>query len=199
LSVVEPTEDTSVESARQSGARLNGSRRRRLSKDEVRDIARLYAETSTPASEIRERFGIGDSSLYRVVQRHGLTLRGRSASSTQSNTPRAQSSTTRGGPSTASKAQADVSPPRATAASIEVGARPRRHGRSSRGTTHRAPVTDAMTSRAEHAGSRIGGGRHRFQIRFRGESVFDAMDVRDALRQAESLGATEITAVVREG
>jgi hypothetical protein len=38
----------------------------------------------------------------------------------------------------------------------------------------------------------------RFRVRFQAERVFEATDVRDALRQAETLGATEITAVARE-
>jgi transcriptional regulator with PAS, ATPase and Fis domain len=77
LSSVEPMEEISAESAQESQtsvATTDGSRRRRLTQDEERDIARLYAETSTPTSEIRERFGIGDSSLYRMVQRHGVAL-----------------------------------------------------------------------------------------------------------------------------
>jgi len=43
-----------------------------------------------------------------------------------------------------------------------------------------------------------GAARQRFRIRFQAESVFVANDLRDALRQAESLGAVEITSVARE-
>ncbi len=84
MSIVDGSQDTSAVSPTEglAGAtRPAGSRRRRLSPDEERDIARLYADKSTSTSEIRERFGIGESSLYRVVQRHGVGLRGRSASS----------------------------------------------------------------------------------------------------------------------
>ena len=70
LNIVEPTETPT------SAARSDGSRR---ADDEEREIARLYAETSTPTSEIPECFRIGDSSLYRVVQRRGVALRGRIA------------------------------------------------------------------------------------------------------------------------
>ena len=38
----------------------------------------------------------------------------------------------------------------------------------------------------------------RFRIRFHGERVFVARTIQDALRQAESLGATEIVGVARE-
>jgi hypothetical protein len=49
------------------------------------------------------------------------------------------------------------------------------------------------------ASSRTGGAaRRRFRIRFQAERVFEANDLRDALRQAESLGSVEITSVARE-
>lgn len=43
-----------------------------------------------------------------------------------------------------------------------------------------------------------GAGRARFRIRFEVEEVLEAVDVRDALRQALSNGITNITAVNRE-
>ena len=98
MSIVETTEDGSADTGQQSLAnttRPAGSRRRRLTQDEERAIARLYAETSTPTAEIRERFGIGESSLYRVVQRHGVALRGRTGPSTQSQPPRTTTSAAR--------------------------------------------------------------------------------------------------------
>src|SRR5438876_7966453 len=52
--------------------------RRKLSDPQEREVTRLYAETETPVSEISKRFGIGESSVYRVAQRHGAALRGRS-------------------------------------------------------------------------------------------------------------------------
>ena len=88
---------------------------------------------------------------------------------------------------------------RAQPATAEVRASPRVDGRSSRGSVRRASVTQATTSPVEHAASQTdGSARQRFRIRFEGESVFEAKDIQDALRQAESLGATEITAVARE-
>src|ERR1700674_1428491 len=53
--------------------------RRKLNDSQEREVTRLYAETETPVSEISKRFGIGESSVYRVAQRHGAKLRGRSA------------------------------------------------------------------------------------------------------------------------
>src|SRR3981081_796192 len=64
-----------------SGAAQNGgspASRRKLSDTQEREVTRLYAETETPVSEISKRFGIGESSVYRVAQRHGAALRGRS-------------------------------------------------------------------------------------------------------------------------
>src|SRR5579871_6527167 len=55
--------------------------RRKLSEDQEREVTRLYSETETPVSEISKRFGIGESSVYRVAQRHGAALRGRTSTS----------------------------------------------------------------------------------------------------------------------
>jgi hypothetical protein len=38
---------------------------------------------------------------------------------------------------------------------------------------------------------------YRYLVRFRTETVLEAIDIRDALRQAESLGATEVLALTR--
>jgi len=93
LSTVETGDDRSADSGQElpaSTTRRDGSRRRRISQDEEREIARLYADNSTSTAEIRQRFGIGDSSLYRVVQRHGVALRGHTGLSTRSKPSRAK-------------------------------------------------------------------------------------------------------------
>jgi transposase-like protein len=56
--------------------RRTSSAARKLKKDQEREIARLHAETSTPVSEIASRFGITESSVFQVAQRHGAPLRG---------------------------------------------------------------------------------------------------------------------------
>jgi hypothetical protein len=65
LSIVEPSATVSEpgpQGEHASASRsIDSRRRRRLSNGEALEIARLYGETSTPTSEIRERFGIGDS------------------------------------------------------------------------------------------------------------------------------------------
>lgn len=52
------------------------------------------------------------------------------------------------------------------------------------------PVAPARNGRATS---------YRFVVRFRTEAVLKATDIRDALRQAESLGATEVLALSRNG
>jgi transposase-like protein len=50
--------------------------RKRLGLEDRQEIARLYSETSTSIADIRERFGIPESSLYRVLQQQGVRRRG---------------------------------------------------------------------------------------------------------------------------
>src|SRR6202035_3119284 len=66
-----------------SGDGAKGTRRK-LNDQQEREVTRLYASTETPVSEISKRFGIGESSVYRVAQRHGAALRGRTATSAKS-------------------------------------------------------------------------------------------------------------------
>ena len=75
--------------SRRGGGEGAGTRRK-LNEEQEREVTRLYAETDTPVSEISKRFGIGESSVYRVAQRHGASLRGRTAT-----TPRHAARTTR--------------------------------------------------------------------------------------------------------
>jgi transposase-like protein len=51
-----------------------------MTPEQQREIARLYDDTGTPTAEIRERFGLGESTLYRVLQKQGVSLRGRATS-----------------------------------------------------------------------------------------------------------------------
>src|SRR5437762_9359250 len=78
---MEMTETETRPQASAEGEGATGSRRK-LSEDQEREVTRLYAETETPVSEISKRFGIGESSVYRVAQRHGAALRGRSTAAT---------------------------------------------------------------------------------------------------------------------
>lgn len=78
-----PVEDVDAQTAHQAqpdDSRPERATRRRLTPEQQREVARLYADSTTPTSEIRKQFGIGESSLYRIVQRQGVPLRGRSGS-----------------------------------------------------------------------------------------------------------------------
>jgi len=89
LTVVEDLRDVSAADAQAPVASIiktRGSRRPRLSPEEKQEIARLYADTSTSTSEICARLGIGESSLYRIVQLQGVPLRGRTAPSVSAGT-----------------------------------------------------------------------------------------------------------------
>jgi len=148
------------------------SPRRRLDAAQEREIAQLYVDGSTSTAAIRERFGIGQSSLSRIVQRQGMPLRGRGASSAPAApSPRpAPTRQQRRSPS-AGGAQPAPAQPRSTATAT--------------GPSRRAAAPPSA------------GLAQRFRIEYTGEAVVEAQDVRDAIRQAESLGATEITAVSR--
>jgi transposase-like protein len=180
LSIVEPSAETA-----ETATRTAGSRRRRLNQDEEREIARLYGQTSTPTSEIRDKFGIGDSSLYRVVQRQGVPLRGRPASSSPRPTARRAQ---RGRPRQRIAIAASTTRTPETTSTAE----PRVDGRTRLGRERRAALAKAAVAPA------TGNGRQRFEIRFVAERVVSATDIRDALRQVESFGAIDITGVSRE-
>ena len=144
--------------------------RQRLSVDQQREVARLYAGTTTRTSEIRKRFGISESTLYHIVQHQGVPLRGRSGSSTGTG------------------AQIATAQPHAAVAT------PPAHSRGG----ERAPARRAVPSTGRRTASARAASRSQFRIQFRGERVIQAHDIREALRQVESLGAIDVTAVTRE-
>jgi transposase-like protein len=79
---------------------------RKLSDEQERELARLYPETGTSTSEVARTFGISETSVARLAQRHGATLRrrgrvpGSGAPSTATTVPAASSGTTRASSST---------------------------------------------------------------------------------------------------
>ena len=76
-----PTDETSDQHAAPVATPRPRAKRRNLTEAQKAELGRLYAETTTPLSEIKSRFGIAESSLYRLLQQRGITLRGRSARS----------------------------------------------------------------------------------------------------------------------
>jgi transposase-like protein len=170
---IEAMSTPSIGDAPVAPARRRGRRRRRLSPDQQREVARLYAEASLPTSEIRRRFGIGESSLYRIVQRQGVQLRGRGPSLKQSGPAQARASDVR----------------RRDGAGT---------GRAGGGPTSRGSRTQTTPARGQSAGPQSDSGRQRFRVTFQRDAVVEAENIREALRQAESLGATEVLRIVRE-
>jgi transposase-like protein len=149
--------------------------RRRLDAEQEREVTRLYAETTTSVPQISKQFGIGQSSVYRIAQRHGAGVRGRTApaESTPSVTPPAQPVTPQmQAPAPASPAVARRAAPRAKAA-----ARPTPVARK-----RNAPVATSALQR--------------YEIRFSAETVVQASDISGVLRQLESLGATDVLSIV---
>jgi transposase-like protein len=203
LSIAEPAEAVSVVGVQGQGVlgSTSGSesrRRRRVNKDEAREIGRLYAETSTPTSEIRERFGIGDSSLYRILQQQGVPLRGRTAARSQSKSVQARTpAAPRRSSSSADQAKQAISQRRPTKATTAARATRRVDGRSVRRPGRRTPVAAKTTSLGRPLVLRTGNDGQQFRIAFVGERVVRATSMHHALRQAKSFGAVEITAVSR--
>jgi len=201
LSIVEPAESASAVGSPgvpASTSRPDARRRPRVSKDDAHEIARLYAETSTPTSEIRERFGIGDSSLYRIVQQQGVALRGRIPVGSQSDSKQSRSPAAQRLRSvrTDQAQQSGSQPPRAKASTAARATR-RVDTRSASKLVRQASVPKKTRSLPQAAVVRARDDRQHFRILFLGERIVQATDMHDALRQAESFGAVEITAVAQ--
>lgn len=100
--------------------------------------------------------------VYRVLQKHGIGLRGRGNGSARTEAPARRGS--------ARRSRRPVSRQRATQAPLR---------------SPRTPATAATSVSTQ------------FRSQFRMERVINAVDIRDALRQADSLGATDITHISR--
>jgi hypothetical protein len=145
---------------------------RKLSDEQERELARLYSETRTPTSEIARTFGISETSVARVAQRHGATLRRRGR------VPGSGAASTSNGATTAPAASSSTT--RASSSTTTTRATPSTRGRRA-GTTRAASTASAP--------------RQRFRISFRGERVVEATDMRAAIAQVEAEGATEISRI----
>ena len=151
--------------------------RRKLNDQQEREVTRLYASTETPVSEISKRFGIGESSVYRIAQRYGAALRGRTATAAtaRSTSRRApvKSTTDRSTESRGRKAQTAV--------------------RKTNAATGRSVPAKATRSPGRVAGI----ARREFRVSYVAVRTFMAADITDAIRQAEAAGATDITGIER--
>ena len=166
------------------------SSRRILNDNQKREVIRLYSETTTPVPEMAKRFGIGESSLYRLVQQHGVPRRGSNPAGTQAVSREEQ--------------QSEGSKAAGTPAT-----RPQPEKRSGRGPSNTLPMSGRAG--ASRASRKSGSGAFRpknprrvsptvpgamFRVTFFAEQIVTAVDVRDALRQVEAQGAADITAIV---
>ncbi|MBV9356602.1 MAG: hypothetical protein JO023_13880 [Chloroflexi bacterium] len=164
------------------------------------EVTRLYAETNTPIADIAGRFGIGESSVYRVAKRHGAALRGRVG----------RSSGGADNSSSAAAASADgaTSRPRGrrrgsgTAAAGSPGTSGAETPAPTSTRRRRASTTPASngrrTRRSAAPAARGGRERRRFRINYLGVVVVEASGIREALVIAESRGARDVTSVHRE-
>jgi transposase-like protein len=78
--MLEMAESTNV--AGVTAKQLPRKRRARLTPQEHRQIVGLYGGPHVSNAEIRQRFAITDTSLYRLLQKHGTPLLGRGTSHT---------------------------------------------------------------------------------------------------------------------
>jgi transposase-like protein len=153
------TQSSSVE------RKANRSPRRILSEDQKREVARLYAETTTSVPAIKRQFGIAESSLYRLIQQRGVAPRGRIPAASRS----------------VSKATRQQTGLNGEMARSRQSVRSRSRG-SARQTSSASPSSESSFT---------------YRVSFAALRIVTAVDIRDAIRQAEALGATEITAIIR--
>lgn len=70
----------SISSTTETDTAQKGTRRR-LSEEQQVQIAHLYAQAGASVADIRRQFGVSEPSIYRVLQKKGVALRGRAAES----------------------------------------------------------------------------------------------------------------------
>jgi transposase-like protein len=150
----------------ESDGSARAGKRRRLTSEQQLELSQLYKDPTISAATIRQRFGISDSSLYRILERHGVALRGRRSPSAE------RAATNASAPAPAPVQKRRGRPPGASYKTLVRAANDDRE-------------TPATTVR-------------QFRVAFRATRILSASTLLEAVRQAESLGATEVLAVSRE-
>ncbi len=203
----EPSPSTEDATSAETGTRPVGvfPPPRKLTAEQEGELTRLYAETSTPIADIARTFSISEVSVGRIAQRNGAASRRRRAAArdTTPEAPTAPVSGRRG-----RRRRTDAEPEAVAETGGETRGRGRRaaEGAGTRTSKRRRAVsttgdaTDVPALSAPEPVSQAAGGgaRRRFRIRFFAETVVEAQDVRDALGQAEALGATDVSGIVQE-
>jgi transposase-like protein len=178
--------------------------RRRLDRGQEQEVVRLYATTDTPVGEIARQFGVGQTSVYRIAKRNSTALRnpglGRSTAS--------GSATAADGGGVGLKAEASSTPTQSewpnqsssrTMAPRGIAPIKRRASAAADSRSAGAVAANRSVASTSHSTglSTTGGVQRRFVVGFIAERVVDAETIREAIAQAEALGATDITSVTK--
>src|SRR5215204_5907541 len=160
MTMATSTEQPSVSTASTPTGRAGRSPLRKLSDEQELELTRLYSQTETPVPEIATRFNVGESSVYRISQRHGAKLRSRGSDGptrrTAARKPAASASSTSTSDGTAetrpasgtTSTQAKRGRPRRAAAAPAVAApTTRTRRRRSSGSGAAAATSSAATTR----------------------------------------------------
>jgi len=121
---------------------------RKLSDEQELELTRLYSQTETPVPEIASRFNVGESSVYRISQRHGAKLRSGGADARPRRTAAAKPAAAAATPASSAGTT------RARAASGTTSARaPRGRPRRAATATTAAAATPATSTRQRRGGT----------------------------------------------
>src|SRR5215204_3176857 len=113
MTMATSTEQPSDSTATTPTGRGGPSPLRKLTEEQELELTRLYSQTETPVPEIASRFNVGESSVYRISQRHGASLRSRGSEPRPRRTAAAKSgptATTSGSSTTAPARPASSTP-----------------------------------------------------------------------------------------
>jgi hypothetical protein len=124
----------------------------------------MYTDENASPAELRTRFGIGYSSLYRLLRKQGVALRARWASAPEA---------------------PDVGKSRLAAAP-----RTSRPGRARSNSGKALPTAPARRS--------ANGASFQFRVTYKAVQIVQSVDIRDALHQAETVGATDVFEIQKQ-
>jgi transposase-like protein len=122
MTMATSTEQPSAATASTPTGRGGRSPLRKLSEEQELELTRLYSQTETSVPEIATRFNVGESSVYRISQRHGAKLRSRGADAR----PRRTAAAKPAAAASSSASTAQARPASGTTATRAPRGRPRR-------------------------------------------------------------------------